>query len=472
MPPSPLKPPSYPMGHTKRYLESGSPEPKPIAPGMRYRPSKLRPGKGRYAGVEDDPPAAMLSLSMAIDPRWSEKQFANVTPLILEEQSYATDIYYVKTQDPARLKDVLLLIRHRRSWSAALEGRWMYDVHEDASQEAVDNTTYMGKLSTSQHYKCDGGWKPKTDITFHWNVSVNPLAKHMLGLPSLVPHHTHSKKWPVYTSYCTPAYHLDPVLCHGVYRLALNDIIKPLEAGWICEFAWPLGAPSELMLKVAPGLKYAPTLYMIEQFGEVTPGVDRSYRTSEELYAADLVRSLVVLEHVENCLELCARLFKSKGPKCGQVIIIKDLHELARYREYAYRVKWNSPTDQTKGMMVDGYPMGKIDYPFCLMHLADKRNTLQTRMNKMAEDDVHYKRVYDEIQETQKAIDNAYRFAAYRVPSCDFVCLYSLSGCVYVTIMGYGTACVHAGWLMVFPAGFHFGISNTSPQSSYVVIAF
>ena len=67
---------------TKRYLESGSPEPKPIAPGMRYRPSKLRPGKGSYAGVEDDPPA-MLSPSMAIDPRWSEKQFANVTPLIL-----------------------------------------------------------------------------------------------------------------------------------------------------------------------------------------------------------------------------------------------------------------------------------------------------------------------------------------------------------------------------------------------------
>ena len=41
-------------------------------------------------------------------------------------------------------------------------------------------------------------------------------------------------------------------------------------------------------------------------------------------------------------------------------------------------------------------------------------------------------------------------FAAYRIPSCNFVCIYSLMGCVYVTVIGFGTACVHSGWLMVF----------------------
>ena len=460
------------MGFTKRSLESGSPEPKPLAPGMRYRPSKLRPGKGSYAGVEDDPPVALLSLSMAIDPRWSEKQFASVTPIILTEQPFATDIYYVKTQDAARLKDLLLLMRHRRSWMPTIVEDRMYDAWPDGTQEVADNITFMRKLETSQHYQCSHGWKPTTDITFHWNASVNPLAKHMIGMPSLVPHHSHSKKWPVYTSYSTPAYVLDDVLFHERYRKALYAILAPLDAGWICEFEWPLDEPSDLMRKVIPGMKYAPTEYMVEQFGDATPYEGREDRSTEQLYAADLMRSLTVLEHVENCLEVCKRRFKSPGPKFGQVIIIKDLHELARYREYANRIKWNSPGDQTKKMMVDGYPMGKLDYPFCLMHLADKRNANQHRLNKMTEDDEEFESVYKSVQEAQKEIDNAYRYTAYRMPACNFVCFYSLDGCVCVTIMGYGSVLVHAGFLMVFPAGFHFGVSHTSPQSSYIVIAF
>ena len=39
-----------------------------------------------------------------------------------------------------------------------------------------------------------------------------------------------------------------------------------------------------------------------------------------------------------------------------------------------------------------------------------------------------------------------YRFTAYRIPSCNFVCIYSLMGCVYVTVIGFGTACVHSGY--------------------------